>query len=148
MDSQVQVHYAGCEGAALLIVSILQVIVFGFLGPVADILGDASVPEIQKNALDKDSWIALLAQDLTMLTVMVSMAVGCALGVYTGVLGRKGNSHHEGIQPVVRSLAAFLKHVATPPTMICVSPCGTESFGVLERIDVSWTCSTNSSLCT
>jgi ABC-type anion transport system duplicated permease subunit len=105
----------------MLVVSILQLILLGLCGFVA------SVPEaIQQYFLDQDSWIAWLALECTMLTVLVSMAVGCALGVYTGVLGRKGNSHHEGIQPVVRSLAAFLQHVAHPPTMLCVSLCGTE----------------------
>jgi hypothetical protein len=53
------------------------------------------------------------------------MAVGCALGIYIGVVGLRCRNHDEGIQPVVRSLAAFLKHVTPPPTMLCVPTCET-----------------------
>jgi ABC-type anion transport system duplicated permease subunit len=102
MNSRVQVHSAGGPCTALLVVSILQVILLGLCGFVA------SVPEwIQRYSLDQDSWIAWLALEFTMLTVIVSMAVGCALGVYTAVLGIKRRNHDEGIQPVVRSLAHF-----------------------------------------
>jgi hypothetical protein len=148
MESQFQVNSAAGPCAALIVVSILQVILLGLIGLARRIHGDAWVPEIKKNSLDQDSWIALLALEFRLLTVMVSMAAGCALGVYTGVLGIKGRSHHEGIRPVVRSLAALLKHVAPPTTMLCVSLCGTECLGLLERIDVRWICFTNSSLCT
>jgi Na+-driven multidrug efflux pump len=144
MDSQVQVHSDGGPCAALFVVSMLQVILVGLYGLATRILFDDS--EVQNRSLDQDSWIALLALEFTMLTLMVYMAVGCALGVYTAVLGIKGQDHHEGIQPVVRSLAASLTHVSPPPTMLCVSLCETEWLGLLQRIDVRRICAANSSL--
>jgi hypothetical protein len=135
MDSQVQVHSDGGPCAALLVVSILQVILLGLYGLVAILLGVASVPEIHGNSFDKDSWIVLLALQFILLTVIVSMAVGCALGVYTGVLGMKSKHLHEGIRPVVRSLAAFLKHATPPPMMFSVFPCGTDLLCLLDSID-------------
>jgi hypothetical protein len=116
MDSQVQVYSAGGPCVALLVVSILQLILLGFCGLLTRILVDTSAAEFQSNSLGQDSWIARLALEFTILTVMVSMAVGCALGIYTGVLGMKGKSHHEGIRPAVRFLAAFLKHVTVEST--------------------------------
>jgi ABC-type anion transport system duplicated permease subunit len=83
------------------------------------------VPEVLRNSLEHDSWIALLALDFTMLTVLASMAVVGALGIYIGVLGFRRRNHDEGIQPVVRLLDAFLKHATPRPTVLCVSPCGT-----------------------
>jgi ABC-type nitrate/sulfonate/bicarbonate transport system permease component len=122
MPSQVQVHSDGRLCAALLFVSIIQVILLGWCVGVTGI----PVPEVLRSSLPRDSWISLLALGFTTLTVLVSMAVGCALGMYIGVLGLRRRNHDEGIQPVVRALAAFLKHVTPSTTVLCSSPCGTK----------------------
>jgi ABC-type anion transport system duplicated permease subunit len=122
MDSQVEEHSDGGPCGLLLAVSIIQVILLCGSVLLTIFLDDSSFPEVLTSSLGQNSWIALLALKRTTLTVLALMVVGCALGIYTGVLGMKHRDHHEGIQSVVRFLAAFLKHVTpSPKLMLCLS---------------------------
>jgi ABC-type anion transport system duplicated permease subunit len=136
MHSEVQEIPNGGPCDALLFFSVMQVILLGFSVRVTRIAIASSEPEVQKNSLEHDSWIALLALEFTILTVLVSMAISCALGIYTGVLWLRRRNHEEGIQPVVRVWDAFFMH-AQPffQMQIRVFCKGTDLYGFLEHID-------------
>jgi hypothetical protein len=115
MSSQVKGISVGGPCIALFVTSILQMIWLGFCVFMTGILAIHSITPLSQEFRERNSWIAEMALERSLLTLNVILAVGCALGMCTGILWMQNRNHDEGIQPVVRSLAAFLKHVTPPP---------------------------------
>jgi ABC-type anion transport system duplicated permease subunit len=108
MSSELQASSVGGPCIALFIASILQMIWLAFCVLMTGLFAIYRIPGFHQDSREGNSWIALLALERILLTVDVILAVGCALGMYTGILWMQNRNHDEGIHPVVRFLAAFL----------------------------------------